>query len=40
MFQSAPGPKAGRKEVDSWLDGIELFQSAPGPKAGRKHVIE
>ena len=36
MFQSAPGPIAGRFELRMTLDGRDdRFQSAPGPIAGR-----
>ncbi len=36
MFQSSPGPKAGRNAISVALGyHAVVFQSSPGPKAGR-----
>ena len=40
MFQSSPGPKAGRN-LASTMNSTQpnTFQSSPGPKAGRNSII-
>ncbi len=39
MFQSPPGPRAGRNQGTLQLaPGVAVFQSTPGPRAGRNRL--